>query len=1461
MNLASAGPAALRDPGAEAVWHAARPAPRHWLQLHTAWGAQALTVVHCRVHEAAHAAAPLWAEVEAFSHADRLPLKAVMGEPAQLLMHGPGGQARAWQGVVVQAVHLGSDGGLAHHRLTLGAWTHWLSLRRDTRIFQDQTARDTLQAVFAAYPQARVRFDVPAPGPWRAITTQYRETDWAFAQRLMAQEGWSWRLEHAPAEPPLPGRAPTAQATLVVVDDAWAERPDLGRLREGRPVSQAFKDRGLDFGVELGRGLDWDLGSDLGWLVPGGQAVHEAVTAWRELDQVGPNAVTLAAWDERQLSGVVGAASLPHAATAAHRPTHTRLPRLEDYRGHGERLFADGRVDAPHGASAAVAQQRAQARLAHHGLRQRQFRGDSTVRALRPGAAFALAAASVHEALAAPGGEGRCVLTEVVHEAANNLGLAVAQRRACPELAEGRYRNHFTAVTAEARLVPPAPEGPRAPGPQTAWVMASPGQAVATDRDGRIRIQFAWQRGDSPLPGAPLAPLTPTGLATGHAPGDARSGTWVRVAQAFAGPDSGTVFTPRAGTEVVVDFVDGDIDRPLVVGQLHNGQHNLPWPAGEGTDTNHRGTLSGWHRPWLDGQGANQWLIDDAPGQLRMRLLSHGAAGGHHELTLGHIVQHSPHGGQGHAQRGHWLGEGFYGHTDGWATVRAGHGLLLSTRARPARGSSVQGTQMGAAEAVSQLHAAAQLGRTLGQSANRQGALGLSSLDRQGVWQAHTEALDSAAHGRFDGTQGGQVTRQAVPGGRALGDDVERFALPLLHLDAASTAAFVTPARLAVYSGQDTSWVTHGDVHLAARGSLSAVSGQTTSLYTHGGGIQVTAAHGTLSLRAHSATQQLGADQDLTVHSTTDEVRIQARQRITLSAGSSQIVLEGGNITFTCPGTWTVKGARQDWGAGAADPAALSPLPSGVRALAEPPAAPLPVYGLALSLAEVPAAWLPHPLASQVQVIHHGEPLTEAAWAGADTVSAPLLFNRPAAVQLWLRSAPTWQVSEDVWQAPEAVAVRPVATAQVRHAAATVAAPAAPPPGVSVVFLDALRHPIANLPYRLDIGGQRVTGQTTARGQVPPQATHGAPSPVLVWVQDAQRRWQKLASTVAGAHHTLVTLVSDAIVLPATLRELPRQAAIAGHRPQAPEPTEHRPPTPSTSPKPPGPPASPASPARPKGRPSKNNPAVTSRQAQGPQGLPTIVIGVDVPEGLTDHFDHFQGGEIAESDWALVARGLACEPEVLKAIAKVESGGRSAFWRLAGGHGEQVPAILYERHYFSRQTAHVHDKAHPDVSWPVGYQTRSRLGKVDQAMHDGKVGEADVYASYATSYLRLLNAYRLDADAALRSCSWGKFQIMGANHGLCEEPDLRQFVDKMCTSEAAQIGLLAAFIRNKPRAWKDPKNKKLGKEISLWDAVKTKDWRAIAFNYNGPAYETHSYHTKLQSAYEQYKSVTQAKQA
>ncbi|MBI2732026.1 MAG: hypothetical protein HYX44_01545, partial [Aquabacterium sp.] len=218
---------------------------------------------------------------------------------------------------------------------------------------------------------------------------------------------------------------------------------------------------------------------------------QDTITAWSMGQHVGTNALTLAAWDERQLAGV--------SANAAADIALGQQPTLEHYLGQGERRFADGRVGTPQPASSQAADARAQALMAAHQLQQVRASGQSAVRVLRPGATFELTGHSLYapgSGAVGSGGAGNAFCaTRITHEAANNLGHEAAQIVQRTDVEEGTYRNTFEAVPASARLVPMPQRQPTAPGLQTAVVMAAAGEPLTTDRDHRIRIQFGWQRG------------------------------------------------------------------------------------------------------------------------------------------------------------------------------------------------------------------------------------------------------------------------------------------------------------------------------------------------------------------------------------------------------------------------------------------------------------------------------------------------------------------------------------------------------------------------------------------------------------------------------------------------------------------------------------------------------------------------------------------------------------------------------------------------------------------------------------------------------------------------------------------------------------------------------------------------------------------------------------------------------
>ncbi|HEY0819462.1 MAG TPA: type VI secretion system Vgr family protein [Rhizobacter sp.] len=860
------------------------------LQIETALPSATLVVERARWHEDVSGfsrpqatLAPLVAEVDCLSTSAQLSLKALIGEQMSLRLMCADGRYRTWHGYVAEAAQLGADGGLARYRLRLVAFTHFLGLRHDTRVFLGQRADEIITTVLRAYPQANFRLELSPEAqdaaPRRGTTTQYNETDADFVQRLLAEEGWNWRLEHSDDDRPL-SEAKSAKHCLVISDPS-AQRPDLGALRFGRPdLRQSF----------LGMSED-------------------TLTAIALSRQVGSNAVTLSAWDPHQLAGV--------GAQQQSALAHGEVPTLEQYQGHGER--AHSRFDSgAESAHAPIAEQRSALALARHELLYKQLSGEGAVRRLAPGAEFTLTG---HSRYPLGSDDARFVVLAVEHEAANNLGSEAAQLLERTELEAGSYQQRFEAAPAVVTLVPAARAKPRAPGVQTALVVGHAGEPITTERDLRVRVQFPWQRGQMPLAGGFVGPATPGQEDTGHAPGDAASSQWVRVAQPSAGANWGAVFIPRVGTEVLVDFIDGDLDRPVIVGQLYNGQDALPWPAGVDSGANHPGTLSGWHSRTLDDDGANQWVIDDATGQLRMRLASHSAGSPWSELSLGHIISQ----GVSSSQRGAWLGSGFYAHTDGWASLRAGQGLLLSTTARAGSYGSAQGGQMDTQEAVAQLKSAQQLGQALGQAAQAQGALAMSSHDAkaQEAVQGLLDALDIDQDGKHPSEQQGS-SRDAK-------DPVAQFAKPYIVFDTPSAAITASPASIASYSGQDTTIAAQGDVHATAAHTASLVSGETTSLYTHEGELQTIAANGRLSLRAHTDALELLADQDITVISVNDEITITAKERIEIVGGDSKVVLHGGNIEFATPGSFTVKAASHSWAGGGKGNASLSPLPTGLQ--------------------------------------------------------------------------------------------------------------------------------------------------------------------------------------------------------------------------------------------------------------------------------------------------------------------------------------------------------------------------------------------------------------------------------------------------------------------------------------------------------------------------------------------------
>lgn len=386
----------------------------------------------------------------------------------------------------------------------------WLLGRRArTRTFQQVSVPDILKKVFA---DLDTQFDLQGTYEKRDYCTQYRETDLAFASRLMEEEGIYYFFKHA-----------DGRHTLVVAD-APSAHPDV-------PAPTA---------------LLYDTAR-------GGIRPEDRIVSWEKSQEVRSGKVTL--WDHCfELPGKDLQAADPAQADVPVGKVSHKLKtavngelELYDYPGGYAQRF-DG--VAPGGADRDDDVQKifqdnartAKIRMQRETARAVLVRGAGGCRQMTAGHAFTLA--RHYDA------DGKYVLT-AVHHSASVEGEYTGGNP------DSRYTNRFECVPFGLPYRPPlrAPR-PVIAGPQTAVVVGPDGEEIFTDKYGRVKVQFAWDRDGKK---------------------DPDSSCWVRVATAWAGKQWGAIHIPRIGQEVVVVYEEGDPDRPIAVGSVYNAEQMPPY--------------------------------------------------------------------------------------------------------------------------------------------------------------------------------------------------------------------------------------------------------------------------------------------------------------------------------------------------------------------------------------------------------------------------------------------------------------------------------------------------------------------------------------------------------------------------------------------------------------------------------------------------------------------------------------------------------------------------------------------------------------------------------------------------------------------------------------------------------------------------------------------------------------------
>ncbi|WP_426071660.1 type VI secretion system Vgr family protein [Janthinobacterium sp. DSP2-3-3] len=846
-------------------------------------------------------------EIIALSTSAHVALASLLGQPASLHISLADGTRTQFSGYISAAAMLGSNGGLARYRLRITPWLWLLTQVRNSRVWQDKTVTAIVDAVLQAYaPHALWRWSDEVASCMqeageRSYCCQYRESDFDFVRRLLTEEGLAWRFDD--------------QTLIVFADSSQAcATPEDASSVQGS---------GIRFhGARVG-----ELGDSV-----------QALSARRSL-HVG-------------LSSVLSYDYKAKKAVAASVPTNMVLggknaPLLESYDTPGQYWYANG----------AQAQRYARLQMQAHEARAQQWQARSTVRTLRAGTRFTLTQGPLQPAdgaapeyivlrvasigvnnLPAPALEGLAELfgpiAELLEESVAEWGAGFPDFAAALAQAQASgYANCIEMITASTPWRPVHDDNdarqhatPTALGSQSAIVVGADGNDVASGADeiycdklGRVRIRFHWQQ-------------------------ETGATCWVRVAQRAAGGGMGSQFLPRIGQEVLVQFLENDIDRPVIVGALYNGQGEggtKPTPGGIVRDQNDAGVFQPAHDHAIAGQGnvaggnsplwhgaagasaahrngAAQWgirskefgkagsaagynqlLFDDTDSQGRVQLKSSHAAS---ELNLGHLI----HGADNY--RGSLRGAGAELRTDAYGAVRAKAGLLVSSYVL--RHDAAQRDPAGDnAGGMALLKQAVLLGETFNTAAKTHQTV---------TYASHIGASAPDASELDDKAAPLKAMLASVSG---MHDQLPQTKDAIIAIAARAGLGVIAGQDLQLANGETVTMMSGQDTQFSSGGKLRVHSGQAIGVLAgvvkageNNIGLQLIAAKQAIDLQAQADVLKVQAREEVNVISANAHIDWAAAKSIRLStAGGANITIEGGNITIQCPGKITVHAGKKSF--------------------------------------------------------------------------------------------------------------------------------------------------------------------------------------------------------------------------------------------------------------------------------------------------------------------------------------------------------------------------------------------------------------------------------------------------------------------------------------------------------------------------------------------------------------------
>jgi type VI secretion system secreted protein VgrG len=472
----------------------------------------------------------------------------LLGQRATIALALSAGKSRYFTGIISRFSQGERDDAFTCYRAEMVPQLWLLTRRAQCRIFQHKSVPEILKEVLAGLD---VRFELEGTFHRRNYCVQYRESDFAFASRLMEEEGIYYFFKH------------TADGQQMVVGNSPQSHPDVPEQHT----------------------VVYDA-------IEGGVRPDFRITEWEKMQEVRPGKVTLRDhWFElpdKQLEVERGTLDTVAVGKVAHslKLVGPETREVYDYPGgygwHFDGIDKGGGEQPENLKKVFEENQRVAAiRMQQETVAGLQIQGAGNCRQFVSGHRFTLARHF--------NADGAYVLTEIEHKCSLGGNYRSGNGTAL------EYHNRFTCIPLG---LPFRPTGstprPRVDGAQTAIVVGPAGEEIFTDKYGRVKVQFPWDR---------------------QGQHNADSSCWVRVATPWAGKRWGAVQIPRIGQEVLVDFLEGDPDRPIIVGSVYNAEQMPPFALPGGKQVSGLKTNS-----YPTSGGSNEITLDDTKGKEKINV-------------------------------------------------------------------------------------------------------------------------------------------------------------------------------------------------------------------------------------------------------------------------------------------------------------------------------------------------------------------------------------------------------------------------------------------------------------------------------------------------------------------------------------------------------------------------------------------------------------------------------------------------------------------------------------------------------------------------------------------------------------------------------------------------------------------------------------------------------------------------